>query len=212
MFSRSLALLLLGAATACSAQTPTAEPYKAGTDYLLIEPAQPTSSGDKIEVLEIFGYSCNHCASFQPKIDSWKKTLPEYASFQYMPAVFGGIWETFARAFYTAETMGLLEKSHNEMFNAVHVARSVQSEAGISKFYEQFGVSEADFAATMNSFAVNAKVARAQQLVPRYGVSGTPTMVVNGKYRVEASTVNSHERMLAVVDYLIEKEHAAAAP
>ncbi len=212
MMNRLMALALLGVSVACSAQNPTAEPYQAGVDYQIIEPAQRTSSGDKIEVIEVFGYSCNHCAGFQPLINNWKKDLPADVQFSYMPAMFGGIWENFARAFYTAETMGILDKTHDEMFKAVHIDRSIQSAADIPAFYAKHGVSAEDFAATMNSFAVNAKVGRSQQQVPRYGVSGTPTLVVAGKYRIEAVKPNTHERMLEVANYLIAKERAAAKP
>jgi len=210
MLTRLLALVLLGAATACGAQTPPpSEAYTVGRDYFLIEPSQPTSSGDKIEVIEVFGYSCSHCASFQPLVSTWKAKLSADVSFTYMPAMFGGIWENFARAYYTAETMGILERSHEEMFKAVHLERSITSAADIPAFYAKYGVNAQEFAATMGSFAVNAKAARAQQQVPRYGVSGTPTMVVAGKYRVEPGEINSHERMLQIVDYLVEKERAA---
>ncbi len=211
MLTRLLALVLLGAATACSAQTaPPAETYTAGKDYFVIEPAQPTSSGDKIEVLEVFGYSCSHCASFEPKIAAWKKTLGADVSFNYMPAMFGGIWETFARAYYTAETMGILDKTHEAMFKAVHVEKTIAAVEDISAFYASHGVNAEEFAATMNSFAVNAKVGRSQQQVPRYGVSSTPTMIVAGKYRIEANAPNTHERMLQVADFLLAKERAAA--
>jgi len=214
MLTRLMALALLGFATACSAQTPSAaapaETYREGIDYHLVEPAQPTSSGERIEVIEVFGYSCSHCATFQPLVSAWKKSLPADVAFSYMPAQFGGIWENFARAYYTAETMGILDKTHEEMFKNVHVDRAIRSAEDIPAFYAKHGVNAQEFAATMSSFAVNAKVGRSQQQVPRYGVTGTPSMIVAGKYRVEPGQVNSHERMLKVVDFLIAKERAAA--
>ncbi len=209
MLHRLLALLALGAATACSAQAPTAEPFQVGRDYHLIEPAQPTSSGDRIEVIEVFGYSCGACAGFQPLVSEWKKKLPEDVQFSYMPAMFGGIWEQFARAYYTAETMGILDKTHEDMFKAMHVERRIRSGEDIPAFYGGYGVSAQEFAATMNSFAVNAKVGRSQQQVPRYGVSSTPTLVVAGKYRIEVGQNNTHARMLEIVDFLVAKERAA---
>lgn len=209
MLTRLMALALLGVATACSAQEPTAEPFQAGRDYHLIEPAQPTSSGDRIEVIEVFGYSCNACAAFQPLVNEWKKTLAEDVAFSYTPAVFGGIWENFARAYYTAETMGILAKSHDDVFKAVHVDRKVRSAEDIPAIYAAHGVNAQEFAATMNSFAVNAKVARAQQQVPRYGVSSTPTLIVAGKYRIEVGQANSHARMLEIVNFLVARERAS---
>lgn len=214
MFTRILAVALLGAATACSAQTPASEPagaFQAGRDYHLIEPAQPTASGERIEVIEVFGYSCGACASFQPLIDEWSAKQADDVAFSYTPAMFGGIWDTFGRAFYTAETMGLLDKTHNDMFKAVHVERRIRTEGDIPAFYTNYGVKADEFAATMNSFAVNAKTARAQQQAPRYGVTSTPTLIVAGKYRVEVGASNSHARMLQVVDQLVAKERAERA-
>lgn len=209
MLTRLLALVLLGFATACSAQTAPAEAFTAGKDYFLIEPAQPTSSGDKIEVLEVFGYSCGACASFEPRVGPWKKTLAADVSFNYVPANFGGIWESFARAYYTAETMGILGKTHEALFKAVHVEKSIAAVEDIPAFYATHGIKADEFSATMNSFAVNAKIGRSQQQVPRYGVSSTPTLIVAGKYRIEANAPNTHERMLQVADFLIAKERAA---
>jgi thiol:disulfide interchange protein DsbA len=213
MLNRLLGLVLLGTTVACGAQAPApaAEPFQAGVDYYLIEPAQPTSTGDKIEVIEVFGYSCGGCAAFQPLVSNWKKTLPADASFSYMPAMFGGIWENFARAYYTAETMGILDKTHEDMFKVVHVERAIRGAEDIPNFYGRHGVNAEEFAATMNSFAVNAKIGRSQQQVPRYGVSSTPTMIVAGKYRIEVGSSNSHERILEIVDFLIAKERAAKA-
>lgn len=212
MLNRLLATALLGiAAAACSAQAPSAEPFQAGRDYHLIEPAQPTASGERIEVIEVFGYSCNACAAFQPLVNEWKKTFEPDVAFSYTPAMFGGIWENFARAYYTAETMGLLDRTHDDLFKAVHVEHRIRNAADIPAFYAGYGVSTQEFAATMSSFAVNAKVGRSQQQVPRYGVSSTPTLVVAGKYRIEVGQNNSHARMIEIANFLIAKERAAKA-
>jgi protein dithiol oxidoreductase (disulfide-forming) len=213
---RLLALLLLGLVTACSAESPTpgstpaaTSSFKAGRDYFEIEPPQPTRSGERIEVLEVFGYSCIHCANLQPVIDDWKPGLPADVHFEYIPAVFGGIWEAFARAYYTAETMGLLERTHGPLFEAIHgERRAFRSLQDIAGFYADYGVSAEQFLATMSSFPVEAKIAHAREQVPAYGVEATPTMVVNGKYRVPVGD-GGHERMLRVVDHLVARERAA---
>jgi len=211
MFMRLTASVALFLATHCIAQDTVAEPFRAGVDYHQIEPAQPTSSGDKIEVIEVFGYSCGGCAAFQPHVSTWKGKLADDVSFAYVPAVFGGIWENFARAYFTAETMGILDKTHEEMFKAVHIEKNIRSADEIPAFYARHGISAEDFAATMNSFAVNAKVSRAKQQVPRYGVSSTPTMIVAGKYRIEVGSnqTNTYSRILEIVDFLVAKERAA---
>ena len=212
-FLGALGALLL--TTACNAQTPEAPAaqFTAGQDYAVIEPAAPLNPGDdKIEVVEVFGYSCIHCANAEPVISAWKKNLPEDVAFIYLPAVFGGVWEAFARAFYTAETMGVLSRTHDAMFKAVHVdRRGFRSLEDIAAFYAEQGVDKDQFLATMNSFAVNAKIARAQQQAPKWGVEGTPSIVVEGKYRVAAPREGSFQKMMQIVDHLVEKERAAQA-
>ena len=207
------AAALLASAVACSAQAPAAANLTAGTDYQLINPPVPTSAAaGKVEVIEVFGYSCVHCATLQPIVNDWKKGLPEHVQFNYMPAVFGGAWEVYARAYYAAETMGILDKSHDAIFKALHTDRKpIQSIEDVADLYTEYGVSREEFMASMQSFAVNAKIARAQQTVQRYGVDGTPSMIVNGKYRVMSPREGGFPRMLEIVDSLVAQEHAAAA-
>ena len=108
--------------------------------------------------------------------------------------------------------MGLLDKTHSALFNALHVERRpVRSVEDVAAFYADYGTTQDEFMAAMQSFAVNAKIARAQQVVPRYGVEGTPSMIVNGKYRVMSPVQGGFPRMLEVVDALIAKERAAMA-
>jgi thiol:disulfide interchange protein DsbA len=210
------AAALLASAAACTAQVPPAQAaVTAGTDYELIDPPVPTSAPDgKIEVIEVFGYSCGHCANLQPLVDKWKTGLADDVQFSYMPAVFGGVWEIYGRAFYAAETMGILDKAHSAIFTKLHTERApVNSVEDVAGLYTDFGVTQSDFLASMQSFAVNAKIARAQQTVQRYGVTGTPSIIINGKYRVQSPTPQNggFPRMLEIVDALIAKERAAAA-
>ena len=208
----ALLLLAIGAFAALPvlAQAPAAEEFTSGKDYFPIEPAQPTSSGDKIEVLEVFGYSCIHCAHLAPQLAEWKKQQPADVQVDYMPAVFGGVWEVFGRAYYTAQTMGVLEKTHDALFVALHTDKvKIGSLDDLAGWYAQHGVDKAQFLATMESFAVNAKIAQAQQQVPRYDVDGTPSLIVNGKYRVVAPREGSFTKMLQITDWLVAKERAA---
>ncbi len=195
----------------CIAQSPTGDAFQAGVDYHVIDIAQSTVTQDKIEVVEIFGYSCGACAAFQPLVNDWSGKLPADVSFGYVPAQFGGVWDDFARAYYAAESLNVLAKTHDALFNAVHVERKVLSGKDLPAFYETHGVSAGQFEAASNSFAVKTKLARSKQQVPRYGVGVTPTLIVAGKYRVEAGNGVPHQRMLEVVDFLIGKERAARA-
>lgn len=209
--------------TAASA-TPTAEAVAPpagpapveGVDYTRIEPATPAQPvAGKVEVAEVFGYTCIHCANLQPHVNAWKKKLPAHASFVYVPAAFGGFWTPYARAYYTAEAMGVLDATHDAMFHAVHVERSLpispDAAPRIAQWYGGHGVDAAVFASTMDSFAVNAKIARSQQLIQRWGIDATPTLVVAGKYKVMATREGGLEGMLRTVDWLVASEHAAQA-
>ncbi len=219
MPQRLLGILLFGLVTACSAEapngtaaTPEAAPtFVAGTDYQLIDPPVAFGSDDRIDVVEVFGYNCIHCAHAQPFISEWKKSLPADVHFEYMPAVFGGVWEAFGRAFYTAQTMGLLDRTHEAMFAAVHEQKRFNNLEDVAAFYAEHGGGDPQqVLATMSSFPVETKLAEARQTVQAFGVEGTPTMVIEGKYRVSVPRAeNGFQRMLEIVDFLIEQERAA---
>lgn len=186
----------------------------AGTDYVEIPGGQPyTPDSGKIEVVEVFGYTCPACASFEPLVDAWSAKLPADVEFEPVAAPFGGFWNTYAKAFYTAQSMGLLEETHDAMFRAIHVERSlpvqpVATDEQIAAFYAGFGADPKQFQSTMASFAINAKLRRAQQFLTTSGVDSTPTMLVNGKYRV---TGRGFEEVLRITDHLIAQERARAS-
>lgn len=189
-----------------------AEDFTEGRDYLSISPVTRATSGDAIEVVEVFGYPCIHCAHAAPVIAKWKETKPADVQLVFVPAVFGGVWEAYARAYYTAETTGVMERSHDKLFEVIHVERRpINNLEGIAEFYTGYGVDKDTFLGTMTSFAVDAKIAESQRLVQAWGVEGTPTMVVAGKYRVMAQGgADGFEKMMRIVDFLVEKERAAA--
>ncbi|BDU18321.1 thiol:disulfide interchange protein DsbA/DsbL [Lysobacter auxotrophicus] len=203
------------AAAPASAATPPQGPAPvAGTDYVEIAGGQPFEpTGGKIEVTEIFGYTCPHCAHFEPLVESWKAKQPADVKFVALAAPFGGYWEPYAKAFYTAQTMGVLDKTHQAVFNAIHVDRTLPvqplpTNEQIAAFYGNYGVDPKQFASTMSSFAIDAKMKRAGQFIARSEVDSTPTMVINGKYKV---TGKGFEDTLRIADHLIAQERAAKA-
>ena len=200
-------LLFVSITGAAETTAAPAANWEAGKNYFVIDPAQPTASGDKIEVLEIFSYACPHCAHFQPYAEQLKQSLPAYATFDYMPAVFNAEWEPYARAFYTAKSLGVLDQTHQALFDALHrdhiPLRSVDDLAG---FYAQHGVDKARFLAESASFEVESKLSRANEIVKKDGVDGTPSVVVNGKYRVNLDALRSQADVIGVVRYLVDKE------
>lgn len=201
---------LLAAGSAVAADAPavaTAAPdWKEGTHYFAIDPPQPVASGDKVEVLEVFSYACPHCAHFQPYAEQLKQSLPSYAAFDYMPAIFNASWEPYARAYYTAQSMGVLAKTHQALFDALHrdhiPMRTIEDLAG---FYAQHGVDRAKFLATAASFEVESKLARAFDIVKNDGIDGTPSIVVNGKYRITGASAGGYPQMIELTDWLVKK-------
>jgi len=187
----------------------------AGTDYAVIAGGSPFKPGsDKIEVVEVFGYTCPHCATFEPLVSAWAAKLPADVEFVPLAAPFGGFWEPYAKAFYAAQAMGALEQSHDAMFKAIHIDRSLPvqplpTDEQLGEFYAQFGVDPKQFASTMSSFAVNARMNQARQFMQRSGANSTPVLIIDGKYRV---TGNSHEDNLRIAEHLIAMQRAAKAP
>lgn len=177
----------------------------AGQDYQQV--ATPGPSGEKGQVIvqEFFWYGCSHCYHLEPHVAKWKKTLPANVKFERIPAALNPTWETNARGFYVAESLGLVDKTHDALFAAIHVDRQRLFNAnGLAKFYGQYGVQESNFRGLYNSFAINGKVARSNQLAKFYQLTGVPAMVVNGKYVVPGSSA----RTIQTVNALIAKEQA----
>lgn len=199
----ALFVLSIGSATAAR--------FDEGVAYQAIVPAQPTDVKDKVEVVELFWYGCPHCHRFEPFIDRWLKNKSANIEFVRMPAILREDWEIHARAFYTAEALGIMDKFHPAMFTAVHAhKRKLDTEESLMAFFEEQGASKDDFKKTFRSFAVEAKLRRARELGQRYGINGTPAIVVNGKYRVSNSICNcSFGEVLKIVDHLAEQETKA---
>ncbi len=210
-----LGILLAGLVAACAANaadtpaTPTTN-WVEGTNYFVIDPPQPTATGNQVEVLEVFSYACPHCAHFQPYADQLKQSLPAGAVFGYMPAIFNPSWEPYARAYYTAESLGVVDATHQALFDALHrdhlPMRTIED---LAEFYAQHGVDKAKFLAMSGSFEVESKLARSMQIVKADGVDGTPSIVIDGKYRVTGASAGGFPQLIELVDWLTAKEIAA---
>jgi thiol:disulfide interchange protein DsbA len=158
---------------------------EAGRDYKELSPSQPTHTGGKIEVLEFFFYGCSHCFHLHPMISAWEKKMPKDVELQYVPVIFRDSWEGMARTYYALEALGQQRRLHDDLFNAWNVANiDLSDEAKVSDFVAQHGVDRAKFSAALNSFAINSKVSQSNQMVRDYGIRGTPTLVVDGKYAI----------------------------
>lgn len=195
-----------------------------GANYFLVVPARPTSlPAGKVEVTEVFSYACPACNLFVPTMHKLKATLPPNAVLDYLPASFNASedWPMFQLAYLTAQTLGVAEQTHDAMFNAVWqsgelavidpATRGIKSHLptieDAAKFYkEKAGVPIDKFLATAKSFAVDMKVRTAEGLIQAYRADSTPTIVVNGKYRLQVTSAGGPDQLVELVKYLVAKE------
>lgn len=212
MIQAFISLLLLSLA---STVTLAAEPGKAGSApegeaYDLVSPPQPTTDPTKVEVLEFFWYGCPHCYHFEPDLNAWLKKKPSNVVFIRQPAVFNARWAAHAKAYFTAEALGVVDKMHADFYDAIQTKKmALESEDDLAKFFAEHGVAEADFHKAYKSFAVDAKMRQAEGMAARYGITGTPALVVNGKYRIGGEKAKTFANMIAATQKLVEKESAA---
>ena len=175
--------------------------------YEIISPAQPTQHPDKIEVIEFFWYGCPHCYSFEPLLDNWSKNLPKNVEFIRQPAAFNELWSKHAKAYYTAEALGIVDKVHADLFDAIqNKSESLDTEEALAKFFLAHGVNETQFKEAYNSFVVDSKMRQAPLMAARYGITGVPAIIINGKYKTNGTLAGSHEKMIEVMDQLIKQE------
>lgn len=196
---------------------PVVDPANAprlGTDYEPLAEPMPTIGQGGIEVAEVFSYMCIHCANLQPLLNTWKPGQPADVRFEYVPGVFGGVSDNFARAYYAAQAMNLVDKTHDDLFKAVLIERSFTnaSPEEIADWYAGYGADREAFLSTMQSFAVTAKLNRARQFALRGGVDATPMIIVNGKYRAMATGDRGMQGLLDTVDWLVAHERAGSTP
>lgn len=183
--------------------------YQAGVHYIVLPAAAPTQEPDKIEVAELFWYGCGHCFTFEPIINQWKKSLPEDVSFRPVPAFFGGLWDTHGQLFYTLESMGKLDQVNSAIFQAIHNQNNrLADEKAMLKLVTQYDVDAEEFRQTWASPGVKLKMAQAKRLAKAYQASGVPTLIVNGKYRIEGAMAGSFEEMLKIAEYLVQQERS----
>ena len=183
-----------------------------GEGYETIDPPQPTDDPSKVEVIEFFWYGCPHCYRFEPVLQKWVKSRPDYVNYIPQPTAFNATWAKHARAYYTAEALGVVDKMHEDFFNAIQIEKKrLDKEDALADFFVAHGISKKDFTDTYNSFLVEAKTRQAEAIPGRYGVNGVPALVVNGKYRISGTTAKNYENMIKVMEFLIAKEKAAIA-
>jgi thiol:disulfide interchange protein DsbA len=215
-----LAVLICGSALPVHA---AANRWVAGTHYLVLDPAQPTTvPAGKIEVMEVFSYACPFCNQFQPVIHQLERSLPSNAQMVFLPAAFNTTedWPMFQRAYFAAQALGIAQRTQQAMFDAVwktgelaiiepgtdRLRRPAPTIEDAAHCYAQLtGVSPQTFLAAARSFGVEVKMREADQQIMAMQISGTPCIVVDGKYVIQMGSLHSRDEVIPLVKYLIAK-------
>ena len=212
MIKRLGAAVFAAMALQLAALSAVAEDWVAGEHYDVISPAIRGTQTDKIEVTEFFWYGCGHCYNFEPQVVQWKKTLADDVIVKGSPAMWNALMEVHAKAFYAAEVLGVLDKVHMPLFQAINVDRKrLSDEDELADLFAANGVSREDFSKAFNSFGVGSQVRQANARARAAKITGTPEMMVAGKYRITTRKAGGQANMLKIADFLIAQERAAGA-
>lgn len=180
-----------------------------GKDYKVVSSPQPTSSGSKIEVLEFFFYGCSHCFFLHPELTNWAKKIPTDVELVYVPTVFNPNWEPMAYTYYALDVLGTKNELHHALYEAWNVNNiSLTSESQIAEFVSKHGVDSKKFGDAYRSFGVQSKITRSKQLTQAYGIRGTPTLIVDGKYMITGLQPAHTIKVLSALIEKVRKEHA----
>jgi len=180
--------------------------WEKGVHYQELSEPQPVQTDDRIEVRELFWYGCPHCYSLEPFLENWLKNKPDNAAFVLMPGIFHKQAEFHARAYYTFEALGITESVHRDFYDEIHQrGNRIYNVSGLVEFAGKHGVEPQELRDAFNSFAVDANVRNARQMFRKYGATGVPTVVVDGRYRVTVSSAGGHEQLLDLINFLVDK-------
>lgn len=184
-----------------------------GQHYVrLSQPVAIFAEPGKIEVIEFFRYGCPHCYAFEPTLDAWAKALPADVAFRRVPAAFGVAgFVPHQRIFYALDSLGLLATLHRKVFYAIHSERQrLDQPAEIAAFMTKNGVDATKFMEAYDSFAVQAKLRQADQLVGGYKIDGVPALGIQGRFFTSGTLAGDNPRALAVADFLVQRLRKAS--
>ena len=184
-----------------------AEEYVEGRHYQILDNPTVTRNPSKVEVVEVFWFGCNHCYSLESYIQPWKRNLPNDVDFWKSHITWNAQAETHARLFYSAKALGIEEKVIPAAFTAIwREGRNLLGNSEVEYFFKGFGIEKERYLSVSNSFGVNNAVKQANNRMRQWTVTGVPTIIVNGKYKVSGTREIGTSKLLDVVDFLIEKE------
>ncbi len=209
-----VALLCIVALPAEAAEAVPDEDWQEGTHYAQLPVPIDTETPGQIEVVEMFSYACIHCYTFDPYLDAWRTGLPDDVAFRRIPAIFNDSWALLAQVFYTAEVLGVGEQMHMPMFRSIHEpehALDLRKQEFLEQLFAEYGqVDPVDFNNAYGSFSVRSRVQQADAHGRAYRITGVPSLIVNGRHRVDGTMAGNNANMLKVVEFLVAQERTAA--
>lgn len=203
-----LALLTMGLSLMACAQDKT-ETYVEGKHYRVLEQPVRTADASKIEVAEVFSYHCGHCFNFEPMLLAWEKQLAPDTYLVQTHAMWNAQMEPMIRGYYTSVALKIKDKTHMPVFNAIHLeGKRFNNAEDWANFFAGFGVDKEKVLSTYDSFGVTSMIKQAEARARGYKVTGTPEMVVDGKYHISTRNLSGQAEMLKVADFLVAKVRA----
>lgn len=200
-----LAALMLLASTSLMADP------MVGVEYNTTAQDVPTDSPGKVEIVELFWYGCIHCYQLEPQLHAWVKKLPDDVVFKRVPGLPRPDWAPMAKAYYAMETLGVLDKLHGKLFDAIHKSKTLKptdEAAAIDWVAKEGGLDKKKVQEAFNSFSSNTKLNRAAQIFRASGATGVPALIIDGKYVTSSSMAGGNVQVLKVADFLIAKAKA----
>ena len=194
-----------------SIATTAQEQYQEGVHYELIEPTVHTGISDKVVVSEFFSYSCGHCFNFEPLLESFETRLPEGVVVQRIPVIWNNNagMRLLAKTYYAAQILDVLDPVHGAMFNAIHRQRKrIATPEAVRAVFVDNGVDAKKFDRAFKSFGTDSMVRQAAARTEGARINGTPSLMVNGKYRIDTRQAGGQANMLKIAAYLADKELA----
>ena len=207
LFSLLIALLSCSNDDQTTFESGNGERFRAGVHYELLDNPTKVRDPSKIEVTEVFWFGCNHCYALEPYIARWKRDIPLDVTFIKSPATWNDMLKTHARIYYTAKALGIEQQFVPAAFNTIqNEGKMLTGNTELEYYFRGFDVEKDRYKAVSTSFGVRNAVDQADKKMKDWKVTGVPSLVVNGKYKVAASRSVRTDELFDVVDFLIEKE------
>ena len=180
-------------------------------EYILIANNKDLEK-ERDQVIKFFSYACSHCYALDPFIEIFKKNNNNI-NFKYVPAIFSDQMIPLAKLFFTLDTLDLLPKLHESVYEVIHVDKKrMFTDKKILKWAEENeSINFVEFKKIYNSFDTNNKVLYAKNLTIKSQITGTPYLMINGKYLTGPSLISksnggfSPARLEQVVKKLYKK-------